>query len=64
MTNNNSGSGNNPPPTGTIPPPPSAYRRKESHIKRETGFTKTGDSQKNKWSNVKKNRCLYRFFYF
>lgn len=46
MTNNNSGSGNNPPPAGTIPPPPSAYRRKESHIKRETGFTKTGDSQK------------------
>ena len=50
MTNNDSGSGNNPPPPGTNPPP--AYRRKESHIKRETGFTKTGDSQKNKWSNV------------
>jgi hypothetical protein len=44
MTNNNSGRGNN--------PPPPAYRRKESHIKRETGFTKTGDSPKNKWSNV------------
>ena len=45
MTNNNSGSGNNLPPAGTTPP---AYRRKESHIKIETGFTKTGDSPKNK----------------
>ena len=47
MTNNNSGNnknsgtGSNPPP-----PPPPAYIRKESHIKREIGFTKKGDSQK------------------